>query len=1063
MPSRLEQTDCLDAALEAAKRRLRLVTVGMAVLGWTAAAVTWLLVFVALDHALREGVPERARAVTSAALVVASGVWLAMAAVLPAVRRVNDLYVARLIEHAHPEFRNTLVDAIQLRGRVDLPGSVVTAVVARAAGEVAGVSARRCVPGRGLRRLAVVNAVVLGIFGVYVLLAPKPVGPSVRRAIGLAAPAPTRTRILEIGPADGTSVLRGQAVTFTARLAGQRPRETLVRFRPEDEPAWLPAQQLALVPPEGSGLSDQPWQATKAGQDLQQPIIWQIVAGDAVSEERRLDVRPVPGIADMRVRCEYPSYTGLAPTTQPGGEIDVVAGTRVTIEATANVPAFGPMLILGRPPGDKRQVLAEPDREQPGRFIAKLTVTEDSSYCLQFRDAQKTQNPHPIWHPIRARPDHAPVVRIHSPEPHVEVEPADSLRVTGRVEDDYGLTRVQMQYRLAGQPETRQLGFDDPPRNSGRMLDLNRTIPVHELAARPGDTIEWWVAAWDNREDQAGRPIHQRTDSEVRRVVVREPAAPTEPPVHLAEDQPLAPPEDQERASTAVTDTAPADALGLGEPPPELAMLDEPLPLAEINEQSESGESDARKPEPADRADPTTPREFARAHEHELATLARYLSTADQPPTAEHAVARELGEASSPSADQGEDHAQGSGSAVPEPATAQSPVPRGGEDPKDKSPGNPLTECVDAEPGRQPRLAMREREEECAVPAEGQVAREGTGSPAPATTAGSGKIGEPQPGKPEEHASDEPGLPASSGASDTPKTAHAAAGDKAAPAGASAAPPADAAGSSAEQSDSPAEQADLPAEQSDSPVEQASPPAEQTSTPGPAAEGQSAGSATDDQSQQPGETSSESAAAQPKSPDAEPEAPQEGARGATGGGGAPSRHGQDDAPELPPPAAPPPEASPPERPSPSTDDTVTAPGQVAEVMDALERRLRQDDLDPAMLDALDWDLPRARQFVEEYRRVTEGLQAQLPHTAVPAERVLLPLRSPSGTDQTTDPSEVLRAAGPAEAGTGGHADTAMPPDATSDLLQAHRQRVLPHHQDLLDAYYRSVSSQPADR
>ncbi len=1008
MPSTLEQVDRLEAALESAKRKLRVVSVGMGVLGWTAAAATWLLVFVILDHGLGQGVPDGARAVSGGVFVLASGLWLALAAVLPAVRRVSDLYVARLIEHAHPEFRNTLVDAIQLRGRSDLPGSVLAAVVSRAAGEVAQIRPHHCVPVGGLRRLAVANAVVLVVCGVYVLLAPKPVGPSLRRAVGLAAPAPTRTRIVEVSPADGASVLRGQAVSFTAQFEGQHPREAFVRFRPIDDAAWQSAQQLALTPPEGPRPARQPWQATKAGQDLQQSVIWQVVAGDAVSEERRLEVRPVPGIADIRVRYEYPRYTGMAPSTQPGGEIDAPVGTQVTIEATTNVPAFGPLLILGQPPNDKRLVLAEPGEDDPTGITAKLTVTGDDTYSLHFRDAQREPNRQAIRHPIRARADQRPVVRIDSPEPRVQVEPTGQVTVAGRVEDDYGVTRSVLEYRLAGRQEARQLALDASARGGGREMELNRTIPVHELGGRPGDVIEWRVSAWDNREDPAGRAAYQRADSEVRHLEIREPSSVEEPPPQLAEEEPSPSPPSQEEAPAELADAGNAESSQPEEMSSETASAAPPLaeePAPQLADDEPSDQPTLREDSPTavaqgESTDPTAPRRFARIHDRELAALARYLLNEENSPSNESAdepQAAHEGERESASLGEGQVDAATPGTGTEGEAQPADAAAQIGED---------------STPSAEPAGSAS------AMP--GEVAAE-------TATAGDAST---------ESASSDASEPSETGQR----------GETAAPSAASEML-GDDPGSAASQADMPTGEAETPPQQADAagPAESSHPAASSSNGEGPSGQSSSASSAdapTDGPTGQPGDA-------------------QSGPRGAPGTGGQPSPYELAEGPQSEPS---PPDISAPDAPPSQSDDALFAPEQLAGLIDALERRLRQDDVDPAMLDALDWDVPRARQFVEEYRRMEEGLQPQVASTPVPSRVLETPARGPDGRrDSEAESDDVLRAAGPGEVGTQGRDAGEQPADGTRELLEATQQRVLPPYQDLLDAYYRSISTQPAGR
>ncbi|NLX23266.1 MAG: hypothetical protein GXY55_16565, partial [Phycisphaerae bacterium] len=758
----------------------------------------------------------------------------------------------------------------------------------------------------------------------------------------------------------------GQAISFTAEFEGQHPQEAFVRFRPVDDAAWQSAQQLALTPPEGPRPARQPWQATKAGQDLQESVIWQVVAGDAVSEERQLEVRPVPGIADIRVGYEYPRYTGMAPTTQPGGEIDAPVGTQVTIEATANVPAFGPLLILGEPPNEKRQVLAQPDEADAARITARLTITGDDTYSLHFRDAQREPNRHAIRHAIRARVDHRPIVRIDSPEPRVQVEPTGQVTVAGRVEDDYGVTRSVLAYRLAGRQETRQLALDTSARDGGREAALSRTIPVHELGGRPGDVIEWWVSAWDNREDLTGRADHQRADSEVRHLEIREPASSEEPAPQMADEEPSSSPASQEAAPAELADAGNTEPSQPEEMPPETASAAPPSaeePASQLADHEPSDQPTLREDSPTaaaqgGSADPTAPRRFARIHDRELAALARYLlneeaSSADTSPGESQATARES-ETGAASLGEGQVDAAKPGTGTE--GEAQ-PADAAGQTGEDSRPSAEPAGSASATPGE-----------------------------AAAETATAG-----------ENASTESATPDTGGPSEAGQR-----GETAAPSAASEMP-GDDSGSAANQAGMPTGEAETPTQQADAagPAESNHPAASSSDGEGPSGQSSSASSANDPTD----------------GPIGQPGDAQSGPRSAPGTGGQPSPH---ELAESPQPEPPPPDIPAPDAPPSQSDAPLMASDQVAGLIDALERRLRQDDVDPAMLDALDWDVPRARQFVEEYRRMTEGLQPQVSSTPVPSRVLETPARGPDGRrDSETESDDVLRAAGPAEAGTQG--------------------------------------------
>lgn len=401
-------------ALEATKRRIRAVGLATACGIWFAAAGVWLLLFVIVDHATASGVPHPLRRTTNILFWLSSLTWFALAGVLPFTRRINDLYVARLIEKTHPEFRNALVDAIQITRHEELPGSIRAAVIERAARDVTCVEPARSVPTRRLHRTVRAVVAVVTIFLLYGLMAPKAIWPSLLRGMGLDLRAPTYTRILNLTPADGTSVLTGRPVAFAAKLAGRRPTSIFVRFSFDDGATWSDGQQLPLAPP----VSDEPdpqWRAIKAGQDIRQSMRWQVVAGDTTSETRQLEVRPLPAITDVRVEYAYPASSGLPPTTRPGGDIEAPRGTQATIRAATNVPAFKPALTLGRPPDERTRVLDTP-AEGTRELRIPLMVTADDEYRIEFRDGHGEPNADPVRYTIRARAETPPLASAPSPE-----------------------------------------------------------------------------------------------------------------------------------------------------------------------------------------------------------------------------------------------------------------------------------------------------------------------------------------------------------------------------------------------------------------------------------------------------------------------------------------------------------------------------------------------------------------------------------------------------------------------------------------------------------------------
>lgn len=506
----------LGVVLWTVKRWLKLLTAASAVGVWVAGSLLFLLVFVLCDHWWPGGLSDLAVHLVGRSYLLGSGVWLGGTLLWVIVRRVNDVYAARLIERANPEIRNSLIDALQLAPREDLPGSVRAAVVARAAEEVDGLPVGEYVSRRRFRHVATLAGTMLAAFVFYAAISPKPIGPSLRRAFGSAVPAPTGTALEDVQPADGASVFRGEPVSFSAVLRGRRPESACVRFSADGGASWIEGEQLSLDPP-AEGDAEARWHSVKAGREVQRPIQWQVVAGDAKSEVRRLDVRPVPDIASIDARYDFPGYTRLPPTTQPSGDLDALVGTRVTLRIETNVPAKNGILILGQGPDERRHALSGPTATAPAGLCGSLLVEKDDPYQIAFADRLGEANRDRITYRIHARADTPPVVHVERPVGELTLSASDNLQIEASATDDFGLTRSAVCWRPAGTREHHEqsvaVGESTP-----RRARIRIRVPLRQWSAPPGSQIEWWVSGWDNRENIHGQPAHQRSDSDIHRL-----------------------------------------------------------------------------------------------------------------------------------------------------------------------------------------------------------------------------------------------------------------------------------------------------------------------------------------------------------------------------------------------------------------------------------------------------------------------------------------------------------------------------------------------------------------
>jgi len=1063
-----EDTSIVTDILERAKHRYAWMMIATA--GCALAAVTgaYILGFVVADHMIGSGVPPGVR-IASLVLYAAAATGIAAVGVArPIVRRISDVYAARLLERRHPAFRNSLINAVQLSEHREIPGSIRAAVLASAANDAVRADVRHAIgqAARSRLREAGVGLTAVGLlFAAYACVAPKPLWPSIKRAFGSPVPAPTRTTILAVEPADGDSVPVGRPVTFAVRLGGQIPAEAFVQFSADGGISTLAGQRLALAPAgtAESAKRGQIWQATRAGEDVRESVLWKVTAGDASTPWRQLVVRPMADVVELRITCNFPPYTGLAPTTAPAdnpGDVDAVIGTRVTVEATTNVPVRDPVLVMtgdGGEESETRLLMRNADLDST-RIVGEFTVVRNEQYLLRFFDRFGEPNRDPIKHNVRARPDRPPTVvsRVSDSRQRGEREAAASrpasalvppdgkLPMDDIVEDDYGLTRLEIEFTRGSQRGTILL---PSPAKTPRAIDA-RTLPpvsVREFGGGPGDEIEWRLAAWDNRVAIDGRLAPQKGLGAVQRFVIGTPGGAL--PSAKGNEGAASQPSDEETSETATSQPSLAEADGTATSQPSLAESDGTTTRQEASEldgkQLARDESDA-----IDR--------FVQEHKNELAKLEKLLKeTESKTADADKADDEFAGGANTQDGDKSqnadakarddnhtEDANRASKAAEESHANAragQKPNAerkRAGQEPNLERPRAGPTEPRAQASGPNPnperqRAGQADAGDDAAGKGDANAKAEAEGA-----GEGSGEGKEPRNSEGQPQAAEQSEQQVNGDAQRQAEDEKQGQGE----------------GQGGSQGEGRGQENGQGRGQGDGQgegegedqgegqgQEQGKGKEHGQGVGSGEGEGEGAGGGKGSGAPRKGGETSGIAGANPSTIG--------GSGGSPGGASA----GGDGAVAL-------------DLPrnqrlphSPRKGLRLEATGSVFDVIDALEQRLRKKELDPALLDDLAWDEARAADFVREFRRAERQARDELSRTEVPDGRFETTIRPAT---------EVERSEG---AGTAARLRTqyVRPADRTNRLFETGSQRVPQEYRDLLEAYYRSLAadrptaSQPA--
>ena len=323
----------IQKALKRAARHARLLTLAEGAIATLLFGACWLFFEIILDHSL--ALPTSIRMILLLLLTVLSCLLFTSLVVVPFIRSISSLYVAKRVEEAFPQFKNSLITFIQLK-KSSPKRSVLPLVAHQAAGGFQGIDIDESLDSTRFVRLGYVTVALIIVAFAYSLFAPKSVWTSAMRAVYPWAdiPAPTRTRISDIEPG-------------TVRMLLGSDAEVYAVVYPED------AGQVSIKWSRDGEL----WQSVPMRKDedrfhgtlahVETNILYCVTAGDAVS--RKFVITPLvpPIVESITVDIAPPPYTRLAPSRSNTGSIEAAAGSAAAVTIISNKPLGSAFIKIG--------------------------------------------------------------------------------------------------------------------------------------------------------------------------------------------------------------------------------------------------------------------------------------------------------------------------------------------------------------------------------------------------------------------------------------------------------------------------------------------------------------------------------------------------------------------------------------------------------------------------------------------------------------------------------------------------------------------------------------------
>jgi hypothetical protein len=218
-------------------------------------------------------------------------------------------------------------------------------------------------------------------------------------------------------------------------------------------------------------------------------------------------ISPAPLVGDLRISYEYPAYTGLPPRVVDGstGDIIAVKGTKVRLEARPLRRTRKALLLLGED-GERGEL---PAKLMQGVMSTELTLNESGTYRFWLAPILGRPVRELRSHQMTAEVDNPPRIEILGPADRLELPTPRPIEIGYTADDDYGLDRVELVYRIGDQPEQRQLLRDAHGARTaqGRMV----WDPASAGTLLAGERIAYRVEAKDRDEVSGAKVGSSRT------------------------------------------------------------------------------------------------------------------------------------------------------------------------------------------------------------------------------------------------------------------------------------------------------------------------------------------------------------------------------------------------------------------------------------------------------------------------------------------------------------------------------------------------------------------------
>ena len=424
--------------------------------------------------------------------------------VYPLLRRTSDERFALYVEERAPELRQSLISAVHevTRPVEERASSSLTArLAAQVVSTLTPIQRERRLERKPSQRALQTMGVVGAASALLLVFGPS----SVRDMAKLlfvpwtTAEAASVVRAVTVEPGDAT-VPRGGALDVRAALVNFDADGAELFFRADSSTEWirLPMQREGGLDSLGQG--DGAFMSRMF--DVTSQTEYYVESDGVRSPVYTLKVSDLPAVRSITLELTYPAYTGLPPERiESSGDVAAVVGTRVRVipEITRDVRSGA----LRFDEGDPIPFVAD----SAGAWSGSFRVTKTGFYRVDLVSQDGRDVPGGVQYAVDAIPDRAPTVRIEEPGRDTKVTSLEEVTIAAQADDDFGVTSMELRYRVNGGEEQR-VSIMQTARRDADEISAAHTLFLEEQTLEPGDLSRINVVARDGAGNEGTSDVY---------------------------------------------------------------------------------------------------------------------------------------------------------------------------------------------------------------------------------------------------------------------------------------------------------------------------------------------------------------------------------------------------------------------------------------------------------------------------------------------------------------------------------------------------------------------------